>query len=430
VIVEGNDTHRKIMVDNVGQWGMIPVPLPSAEDALEMFERTNTQLAVDVIICDNHLSGRSGVDLAQILRDRGIQTPFVLLSSDLVEYDDIEIPLLGEFQRLSKPVISTQLYTAILSSLNPKRRVVDLPAIAAMRDPQKNHRSDVAAYGQVLIVEDNAINKLYAKSILEQQGFQCQIASNGLEAIQAIRRQNFSIALMDCQMPELDGFEATRRIRLLESEGRLEGHLPIIALTANAVKGDTDRCRDAGMDSYLSKPFEPQALREMIEKIARRVEPIQSAVIEEREVAQKSVASNEYSVDEAESGSRFTEANPPIDARALYERCLCDIDFMCSLLSELSTMGPERVAVIVKQFENRDSLETSNAAHALKGAAALLEAEPIRRLTSEIEEIGRQGSLDGVSELVAELQREMDRCLAYIPVVSEFATSLRPSNAI
>jgi Amt family ammonium transporter len=398
-------------------WGMIPTSTACVEEALSHFEDAiEDDTFFDVIISDNSMPGQSGTDFVKTLRDRNVETPFILLSSGLSDEGVENIEALRAFQQLSKPVISTQLYTAVQSSLIPQRRISTTSSSISLKNSDQSKNSKIELEGEVLVVEDNAINKLYVTTILSQQGFKYRVASNGLEAIQAIRERQFAVVLMDCQMPELDGFEATRLIRNLEKEGRIQGHVPVIALTANAVKGDAERCQDAGMDSYLSKPFEPQSLREKIEKYARqKSEPSD-------DVDNASITNpDSLNASSVQCRSNQASAEPPINAEALYERCLYDVDFMCSLLAELETMGPNRLADIAKQVEREDCLQASNAAHALKGAAALMGAEPIRRLTSSIEEIGRTGTLEGMPELVAELTTEMQRCLEFLPTVYQFA---------
>jgi HPt (histidine-containing phosphotransfer) domain-containing protein len=127
---------------------------------------------------------------------------------------------------------------------------------------------------------------------------------------------------------------------------------------------------------------------------------------------------------------KASTALPPINRQKLIERCLGDLDLMESLLSELAITGPRRVAEIAECAERQDYLETANAAHALKGASALLEAKSIYRLTSEIEDIGRSGTLEGVQEKIAELQMEMDRCVRFIPTIVQSVTDLTPNHLL
>lgn len=422
LIVDDNDTNRLIMEEQTRRWGMRPISVPCVDQALTLFDNaTEVGQAFDLIISDYDMPDQNGAEFVGALRNRPVMPPFILLGSGLSNESVDTLQAMGVRQQLTKPVLSTQLYAAVHSVLQQQRQNALVPSMAAIEKAPSDRGSATShdELGDILVVEDNAINRLYVTSVLSQFGYPYQVATNGLEAIQAIREHQFSIVLMDCQMPELDGFEATRCIRKLESEGRLPGHVPIIALTANAVKGDAERCAGAGMDHYLSKPFDPRSLCEMIKKFGRKVDvgPIESVAIS-AEPSSKSPALLPTR-DDVLTNERHVVSATPIQSQVLLERCLGDVTFMETLLNELASSGPARVAEISRQFELNNHLETANAAHALKGAAAILGAEPIRQLTATIEELGRSGTLEGVAQMLSELQHEMDRCLLYIPTVKE-----------
>lgn len=431
LIVDDNETNLLIMDEHTRRWGMRPVTAASVEDALDLFDAAYEAGApFDLVISDYDMPERNGSDLASSLGKRPLMPRFIMLGSGLSNESTESLQALGVCQNLTKPVLSTQLYSAIQGVLQQNRLSPSDPH-SVSPDEITPASSDEQGQIDVLVAEDNAINRLYVTTLLAEFGCKFRTASNGLEAIQAIREHPFSIVLMDCQMPQLDGLEATRCIRTLEREGRIEGHVPIIALTANAVKGDADRCLAAGMGHYLSKPFEPRSLYEVILKYRRKV----ALSIEETSAASVDNASFVENCQSDESPSvrakrtlKHVEQTfgmePPIEAKVLLERCLGDVDFMQSLLAELCNTGPRRVAEIISCAGRNDSLETANAAHALKGAAATLGADSIVRLTAEIEEIGRAGSLDGVQERIEQLEVEMDRCLGYIPTLTASAEEL------
>lgn len=422
LIVDDNESNRLIMEEHTRRWGMRPTTAPSVAEAMRLYDSSfEAGVAFDLIISDYDMPDESGSDFVRILNTRPVAPPFILLGSGIANETAETLQELGVWQQLTKPVLSTQLYAAVHGVMQKCRHtIVDrsttvptAPAAPATKDPA----------GTVLVVEDNAVNRLYATSVLSQFGYRYRTAVNGLEAIQAVREHHFSVVLMDCQMPELDGFEATRRIRSLEAEGHLNGHVPIIALTANAVKGDSNRCLAAGMDHYLSKPFEPRALCEIIQKFSRKAEAdLGIAVLNPTSLEVLPLESNVH-LEDHNATSEDDTSHPPIDSVVLFERCLGDIEFMNSLLIELSTTGPNRVAEITRHVERNEVAEATNAAHALKGAAALLGAEPIRKLTSVIETMGRMGSLEGVHEMVMALQLEMDRCLKFIPTILQPAAN-------
>jgi two-component system, sensor histidine kinase and response regulator len=171
---------------------------------------------------------------------------------------------LGVAAYLSKPIRQAELHTAMLSLLGRKQPTSE-PSGLVTRHSLREGRSFAAAR-RVLVAEDNVVNQQLARRLLEKRGHQVVVAQNGREALEALGRHSFDLILMDVQMPEMDGFEATATIR--EREKISGSHLPIIAMTANAMKGDRERCMAAGMDAYVSKPVDSRELFEAIEKLA------------------------------------------------------------------------------------------------------------------------------------------------------------------
>jgi Amt family ammonium transporter len=294
---------------------------------------------------------------------------------------------LGIDHFLSKPVCQS----ALLGAIND--HFVDVPTnlneAAVQRTTRlAGSRSALPSGTRVLLAEDNRVNRMYAQEVLRQAGVECHAVENGLQVLQAAQRERFDLVLMDCQMPEMDGFEATRRIREMECGGQLAGHLPVIALTANAIKGDRERCLEAGMDDYIVKPFEPDALLEMIERL---------------------LAAKEGKPDRP----------PPIDRDALLARCMGNLEFAQSLLSDFEGDLPERVDQIAQRIQQGNPQATAESAHALKGAAGTVTAEPLRALAAEIEAAGKTGDLTQVASLVDQLRTEAQRCLRFIPELQE-----------
>jgi PAS domain S-box-containing protein len=439
LIVDDNATNRTIIQEQVRGWGMLPTTACSVEDALLLFNLPESPF--DLVISDYHMPNQTGIDLAIELKRRGIQPPFVLLGSSMTEpaFNEM-IRAAGIRQQLTKPVLSTQLYTALQSVVQSPKSPPSAPPSTEKDAASSPAQASPVFKGELLVAEDNAVNLLYVTSVLNRAGYTTQTASNGLQAVLAVRTQRFALVLMDCQMPELDGYEATRCIRNLEAKGRLSGHVPIVALTANAIKGDSERCLDAGMDAYLSKPFDPQQLISLVEKLSL---PCQV----EDEVADFTEFGDEPNqvADQADSPAEQSGGNPvssrvsleqpspaerasPIDKDLLLNRCMGSLDFMESLLSELQASGMSHVDEIARHNSANDVVKTGNAAHALKGAAGILSAEPIRKLAAGIEQATRTGSLEGVSEAVDELRLEMNRCLAFIPTLKRSEDVIEPAQ--
>ncbi len=263
--------------------------------------------------------------------------------------------------------------------------------------------------GRVLVAEDNEINQLYIATLLKQLGCECTTVGNGQEAVELLREKPFDLILMDCQMPEMDGFQATRAIRETESDGTDSQRIPIVALTANAIKGDRERCLDAGMDDYLSKPV---LVEEVSAVLSRYLKPVAPQASEE---------SSAVSIDGQDAGQALTivelENRLPIDPQALLERCIGNLEFAESLLDELKSTGSRQVEEIRHFSTQGKATETANAAHALKGATGILCAQELCRLASEIERASRNEQLSDVEAMIRDLSREMDHCLGSLPTV-------------
>jgi PAS domain S-box-containing protein len=259
---------------------------------------------------------------------------------------------------------------------------------------------------RVLLVEDNRVNQLFAREVLRRAGMECRTAENGLEAIQAVEREPFDLVLMDCQMPEMDGFEATRRLRAMEHSGRLAGHLPVIALTASAVKGDREHCLEAGMDTYLSKPFEAAGLLAVVGRLlaAQKKDPAAETLAQRQPITLPS------------------NSAPPIDQNAFLRRCMGDFDFAQELLSEFERMLTGCVDEIAQHASAGDAAGTMKSAHGLKGVTGTIGAEPLRALATQIEAVGKAGDLTEVASLVAQLRDEAQRCLRYLPELRQQLT--------
>ncbi|EMI15791.1 two-component system sensor protein [Rhodopirellula maiorica SM1] len=263
--------------------------------------------------------------------------------------------------------------------------------------PALNHPHPV----RILLVEDNDINQMLALEVLGRQGWECDTALNGVEAITRIKTGQYDLVLMDCQMPIMDGFTATREIRQMESRGEIEGESTIIAVTANALKGDRQRCLDAGMDDYLAKPFSPQQLREMVGKWLTK-EKLMDAENEPHS------QSDSVALD-----------SPPICEKEFMERCMGDVTFAEMLLQSFEKDSVARLEQIASQVQTGDTVGVGETAHSLKGIAGILAAHNLQAIAFDIESAGKAGELDNVVTLLQDLRTEVNRCLAYVPTLKQ-----------
>jgi CheY-like chemotaxis protein len=217
------------------------------------------------VILDHQMPGMDGGALACRIKNDPLMaaTPLVMLSSVGQREESGEPWQEWIAALLAKPVRKAQLYECIALTLGPS--TARAASGGALRDVAE---TAVPPHARVLLAEDNAVNQRVAVRMLEKLGCQVDVAANGREAVESVWRSSYDCVFMDCQMPEMDGFEATAAIRRREDPGDL--HVPIIAITAHAMQGDRDRCLSAGMDDYLSKPVGAEALRTMLQKWVRR----------------------------------------------------------------------------------------------------------------------------------------------------------------
>jgi signal transduction histidine kinase/DNA-binding response OmpR family regulator len=253
LVVDDNATNRRILALQTAKWGMAVQDTEFPAQALKMLKKD----AYDLAIVDMHMPEMDGTQLAAAIRQAGHKTPLVLFSS-LGRREAAA----GEFAAtLAKPLKQSQLFDTLVALLGTGG--ADKPRQAAARpkaDAQMAERHPL----RILLAEDNAVNQKLALRLLSQMGYRADVAANGLEALESVKRQPYDVVLMDVQMPEMDGLEATRRIR---SEGSPHGRPRVIAMTANAMQGDREACIAAGMDDYVTKPIRVDALVQALESV-------------------------------------------------------------------------------------------------------------------------------------------------------------------
>jgi CheY-like chemotaxis protein len=254
----------------------------------------------------------------------------------------------------------------------------------------------------VLLVEDNEVNRELMLTLLTESGYVAVTAENGREALEKWDAQHFDLILMDCQMPEMDGYQATAEIRRRERETRApELRIPIIALTANAVTGDRERCLAAGMDSYATKPIDAPAVLGLIRR----------TLLERRGPSQIRI--------EPRSEKTMPTPTDTIDVPSLMGRCLNKPALVLRVLDLFTASAQQRLSEIEEATRASDLSQMAKAAHALKGAAGNISAEGLRRAAHDLEQLGK-GSLEGSApELLETLRTQLDATLKAIPPVKQ-----------
>jgi PAS domain S-box-containing protein len=259
LVVDDNGTHRRILCEVLENWGMQPFEADSGPVALLRLHLAREQgRKIPLVLLDYQMPGMDGLTVAeQIKRTSGFDgIKIILLTPANMPLDPVRGLEGGIAAYLIKPIKQSELLEVVLGTLGGSQsEPAALETLTPVAVPRKGRR--------ILLAEDNLINQRLVVRLLEKQGYYVKVASNGLEALAAWQQETFDLALMDVQMPEMNGLETTESIR--KSELLNGGHLPIIAMTAHAMKGDRERCLEAGMDGYLSKPIQPKELLTILE---------------------------------------------------------------------------------------------------------------------------------------------------------------------
>lgn len=267
LVVDDNSTNRRILAEMLSSWGMLPYLATSVEEAVHVLQRMHAVgTPIQLLISDVNMPEQSGFDLVKRVKQAGLICPGVIMmltsgdrSSDLEMCRELGI---GNY--LIKPVKQSELFNAVLSTLGAVH--TDRWQTAAMQSTRQ-----ASCPLEVLLAEDSVINQKLAIGLLERWGHHVTVATDGKEAVRAVQEKpKIDVILMDVQMPEMDGLDATRAIRAWESEHRQPRHV-IIAMTAHALQGDRERCLEAGMDDYLTKPIRSDDLFRVLEQVAAGV---------------------------------------------------------------------------------------------------------------------------------------------------------------
>jgi PAS domain S-box-containing protein len=388
LVVDDNATNRYILNEVLTNWRMEPLLADGADAALAALDGALSEgRPVSLVVSDVNMPGTDGFALAGRLRgDARFRDLRVIVLSSADRVSDLDrARALGLAGHLTKPVRQSALLNAILQAFG--KRAGEEPGRAARARPARPSRPPL----RVLLAEDNDINQTMATNLLEKWGHRVTVANNGLEALAALDREPFDVVLMDVQMPEMDGIKATAAIRGREANGSNGNRLPIIAMTAHALKGDRERCLAAGMDGYVSKPVKAADLAAVLE-----------TVVPHRGRGEGQAP--------APNGRRDDSA--VFDRKALLNYVDGDRALLDQIVRRLRDGAPKLVNQVRQAIERGDGRALEFSAHTLKGAVGNFFAEPARGAALRIEELGRAGRLGEAPPAFAELEREVGRLVA------------------
>lgn len=413
LIVDDNATNREVLRQQMAAWGLVSEVAESGPRALaRLSEAPQTGQFYDLALLDLRMPVMDGLELARRIRANPALTTLklLLLASDEPDTLAAQAIQAGIQDILHKPVRQAELYKTLCRLLGRTSDSISQCPTASSASPRR-------FLGRVLVAEDNPVNQEMALAMLQILGCQADVAANGQEAVEAVARTGYDLILMDCQMPVLDGFAATAAIRRWEqTQGR--PRLPIVALTANILKGFREQCLAAGMDDYLSKPFEQEQLAAMLEHWLPKsgdAVPTSAASLSpvcppSSTAAANGAASGAGAAIPAESTAA---PSPDPTVSPLNERALAQIRALQrpgkpSVLNKVVGLYLESSVGLLQQVRDavagEDGEALRQAAHSLKSSSANLGATQVVALCKELEQRGREQRLEGVTELLQALE--------------------------
>jgi len=382
LIVDDNATNRLILRRQLTAWGVDTVEAADAYEALALSAAAAEEGQLfDFGVVDLNMPGMDGISLARELKadPSTASMSLFLLSSSGARFGPGETDLKGFAASLTKPVRSSELFDCLVVSLGDELSVdLAMPLGAPVVDP--------GSAGLVLLVEDNKMNQLVGSKVLERLGYRYEIANHGGEAVSAVLQGAYDAVLMDCQMPEMDGYEATAEIRRLEGAHR---HTPIIAMTAAAMDGDRERCLEAGMDDYITKPVRIESVAEVLSRWVSIAGSVEAEVHEVRE-------QDHQVLDEAQIGMLRT-----LDDGAG--------TLLSEIVGEFIAQTDDARRNVAKSVRDSDAPAVARAAHTLKGASANVGASALAAVCAGMEMQARMGKLDGAAALMEQFDVEFAR---------------------
>jgi PAS domain S-box-containing protein len=381
LVLDDNATNRLILKEMTSSWGLESGEVANENEALAMIEKAfQAGKPYQILLLDSQLAGKDGFEVAKSIRAApyGSEVEIIPLTSVNRKGEAAQWTKLGISGYLVKPVKESELLNAIMKALgHPMDEKAPLITCAAVQEEKRKF--------SILLVEDNLVNQKVAATMLKKRGHRVVLASNGREALDAFDRQSIDLILMDVQMPEIDGFEATELIR--DREKANGGHTPIVAMTAHAMKGDRERCLAAGMDDYVSKPIREADLFLAIENLAN--------------------ASHDKNKE-----SRYASKHVTLLAEDIFDlsKAMSVVDGDRELLEEVASLfledAADKIAKLREGVVRGDAGAVQKAAHTLKGSVGYFGAKRAFDAVYRLELIGKNGTWTEAETAQSEVERE------------------------
>ena len=407
LILDDNATSRNSLFEQCRRWGMQPKAVENSAQAMELL-RNKTEF--DLALIDLHLPGMDGLAVAAEIQKlpSAAMLPMVLLTPLGKKKRGSEEVRVIFAHAVHKPVKPAQLSSALERALLCPRMAASAP------EPAKSAKSLAEELPlRFLVVDDNAINQKVAVRILQQMGYQPDVAGNGREALDMLDRQPFDFIFMDVMMPEMDGLEATRLLRKRQMIGgykNYQSRIIIVAMTAHAMQGDREKCIAAGMDDYLAKPVRPKDVRDMVERWGGKI--MQEA--------------KAFSAAPAVSAS----AEPPVDMDRMTDLTDGNADSLRELVEMFLKQTHKQFAQIEAAIREGKADDVRRVAHSCAGASATLGMTHLVPKLRELEKLGASGALPGAEKICEDAVREYGRVQEFLktqPDIAAVVNNLTPA---
>ncbi len=428
LIVDDNYTNRILLQEMITSWGLIPTIAVDGKAAIALFNRAvGAGTPYRLILLDMQMPDLDGFDVAKIIKaaPSGKDVKIIMLSSTGQRGDAHRCKEVGISGYLSKPIKQLDLFDAIMMTMGLSSE--EVPTVITCHNICEARESF-----NILLAEDNLINQTLAIKLLETRGHRVALASNGIEAVEAFKKGDFDLVLMDIQMPKMDGFEATREIRKIEDrrqrtedKGQAPAdnikakqtpdanqstinnqqstirRVPIIAMTAHAMTGDREKCIAAGMDDYVSKPIKPEALFSAINKVTR-----------------KSQTKKEQKRPQHPQGT--TPFSPTtFNLSSAMETVLGNEDLFREIAGMFIESWPDYIARIKEGITGNDAGLLEREAHSLKGAVGNFGAKKVYEAAYCLEKLGKEGTMATAQEALSNLESAVTGFVSEMNIVLE-----------
>jgi CheY-like chemotaxis protein/HPt (histidine-containing phosphotransfer) domain-containing protein len=384
LVVDDSATNRALVHKLLVSYGCHPAEAVDAESALTVLaEAALTDHPFQIALLDVNLSGMSGEDLRRrIASDPKLKRTALVLMTDFGQLlDSIRLEELGFSSQVSKPIWEHSLREALLAA-GVKGSPVEAVA-ESVTSPIRDHEAN--SQKRILLAEDNRTNQIVAAAMLKKLGYSAHLVNNGVEAIQALREADYDLVLMDCEMPEMDGYQATRRIRDGRAAARNPGII-IIAVTADAMSGDREKCIAAGMSDYLPKPIDPSSLDEILNKWLH-------------------APSAGVKLDLGDSAAAIEII---FNQEEFLARLMGDRDLAAEVIRGFLEDAPRQFLNLKKKLEEADAIGARLYAHSLKGAAVTMSADALLALCRDAQEAVVAGELSRALTLLPKMQEQYE----------------------